>query len=151
MAACDIQSLLDDATCFAALPPGLLRAATAQLWCQVADGIANLDNPNPSIQSLDDGLWYRTGGIELAPNDAIFWMTQVVTAAGPNPYLVIVEPISGDKYKIEAVGTSPNVQWQVDGPVLDPETPTQIVVLGTTYDLAIDVSGAIPVPVLTPA
>lgn len=103
---------------------------------------------NVSIQSIDDGLWYRTGGVTVGPSDAIFWMTQVQTAAGANPELVIAEPVSGDKYKIQAWGTPPNVQWQVDTtPTGDAETPTQITVDGVLYDLVIRLDPG-PIPVL---
>lgn len=132
------------------MSPGMLNAAIAQMWCGVAEGLSNLNNDNPSIQSLDDGLWYRTGGVEIGPSDAVFWMTQVATPAGVNPFLVIAEPISGDKYKIEAWGVPPNVQWQVDPtPVGDAETPTQITVGGTVYDLVIRLDPG-PIPVLEP-
>lgn len=146
--ACDVQELLSNARCFAALSPGLRDVALVNLWCNVAEGISNLGNDNPSIQSIDNGLWYRTGGVEIGPSDAIFWMTQVETAAGPNPFLVIADPDTGDKYKVEAFGAPPNVQWQVDpAPVADPETPTQITVGGTVYDLVIRLDPA-PIPVL---
>lgn len=146
---CDPQALLDDARCFSGMSPGLLNATIAQLWCSAAEGISNISNDNPSIQSLDDGLWYRTGGIEIGPSDAVFFMTQVVTAAGANPYLVIADPGSGLKYTIEAWGVPPNVQWQVDGPVADAATPTQITVGGTVYDLVIRLDPG-PIPVLEP-
>ncbi len=39
MAACSYTDLLADGKCFLALPPHVLRAATAQLWCNVAEAI----------------------------------------------------------------------------------------------------------------
>lgn len=146
---CDIQTLLTNGRCFAALSPGLRNAAVAQLWCNVIEGLSNLNNTNPSIQSLDDGLWYRTGGVEIGPSDAIFWMTQIQTAPGPNPFLVIADPGTGTKYIIEAWGVPPNVQWQVNGTTADPETPTQITVGATVYNLVIRLDPA-PIPVLEP-
>lgn len=145
---CDVQSLLDEAQCFSALGPNLRGAVMLSLWCDIAEGISNLTNDNPSIQSIDDGLWYRTGGVTIGPGDAIFWMTQTQTAAGPNPYLVIADPDSGDKYKIEAWGVPPNVQWQLDPtPTGDAETPTQISVGGVTYNLVVRQDPG-PIPVL---
>lgn len=40
MAECNVQDLLDDASCFAALPPAILQVLQAQLLCNIAtDGV----------------------------------------------------------------------------------------------------------------
>lgn len=145
---CDIQSLLNDARCFAALSRDMRESVMLSLWCDIAEGISNLTNENPSLQSLDDGKWYRTGGITVGPSDAIFWMTQIETAADVNAYFVIADPDTGDKYKVQAWGVPPDVQWQVDTtPTAEAETPTQISVGGVTYNLVIRQDPG-PIPVL---
>lgn len=37
---CDVQSLLDDAKCFAALPPQIVKVISAQLLCDISVAIA---------------------------------------------------------------------------------------------------------------
>ena len=41
MATCDYQALLDDASCFAALPPAILEVVKAQLLCNIGAALAS--------------------------------------------------------------------------------------------------------------
>lgn len=129
--------------------PHGLNAVIAQLWCNVAEGLTAVTNV--SIQSVDDLEWYEMRGDELSAGNALLTMGQVVTAAGANPYRVIEDPDTGLKYKVEAWGTPPNVQWQLDPtPTGEAETPTVITVTGgAQYNLVIR-SDPDPLPVLEP-
>jgi hypothetical protein len=150
MAACNLTTLLENGRCFYGLNPNMLRVALAQLWCQAAEAIAGMSSGNPSIQSVDDSNWYRLIGIEIAPGDALPWMSQVATAPGANAYLVIADPDTGDKYKVSAWGVPPAVQWQVDPtPTVEAETPTVISVGSTAYNLVIRLDPD-PIAVLEP-
>lgn len=147
MAQCDVQSLLDDAACFAAVNPGLRSAAMAVLWCNIAEGLANLDSPNPALQSVDDNLWYRFNITEISPGVAVANPGQVAVDPDANPYLVLTDIDDGLKYKLSFFGVPPNVFWQIDGVSVEPETPTvlfagsngftlQTADSGTTIDLS---------------
>lgn len=149
MAACDIQQLLDDGKCFAAMNRQSLQAATVTLWCQVAQDLIAVDNV--AIQSIDDSNWYEMRGDQIAPGSALLFMGQVPTAPGPAAYRVIMDPDTLLKYKVEAWGAPPNVQWQLDStPTAEAETPTVITVSGgAQYNLVIR-SDPDPLPVLEP-
>lgn len=147
---CDVQTLLTDGRCFAALNPNLRGAVFLQLWCQIAEGISNITNDNPAIQNIDDGLWYKFNATELAPDVAIPNISQTPTTAGANPYLVIVNLTDGLKYKLRLSGTAPAIFWDIDNtPTLEAETPTIIYAGGNDYDLDIITDGGLTVT-LTP-
>jgi hypothetical protein len=150
MATCDVQAILDDARCFYALNPAMLRAVTAQLWCNVAEGLSNLVSDNPAIQNIDDLEWYRFNATELAPDTAIPNIGQVPVDPGPNAYLVILNLTDGLKYKLRLSGTPPAVFWDIDNtPTLEAETPTTIFAGGNDYSLDIITDGGLTVT-LTP-
>jgi len=136
MATCDIQSLMDDAACFNSLSPALLRVATAQLWCNVAEGIGNIVSENPAIQNIDDLEWYRFNATELGPGDATPNIGQTPVDPGPNAYLVLLNLTDGLKYKLRLAGVPPAVFWDTDGVATgEAETPTVISAGGNDYDL----------------
>jgi hypothetical protein len=51
MASCNINDLLENGKCFAALPPSILSAASLQLWCDISDNIG------PTPPGEVGGLW----------------------------------------------------------------------------------------------
>lgn len=51
MAVCVVNDLLADGKCFVALPPHVVNAIIAQLWCQISEAIT----PIPPGQ--EGGLW----------------------------------------------------------------------------------------------
>lgn len=66
MAECNVQDLLNDAACFAALPAEIIQAIQLQLLCNIATSPgANLDvyadNAAAIAGGLAVGAFYRTG------------------------------------------------------------------------------------------
>lgn len=146
---CDVQSLLDDGRCFAEMSPRRRQAVIAQLLCNVAIALSE-SGDNAAIQSVDDSQWYEVRGFLVSPGKALVMMGQVAMPAGANAYLVLEDPDTGDKYKFSAVGTPPNVEWELDDtPTVEPATPTVITVGAEQFDLLIRQDPG-PVPVLEP-
>lgn len=147
---CDVQTLLTNGRCFAAINPNLRGAVFLSLWCGVAEGLSNLVSDNPAIQNIDDSLWYKFNATELAPDVAIPNIAQSPTTPGANAYLVIVNLTDGLKYKLRLSGTPPAVFWDIDDtPTLEAETPTTIFAGGNDYTLDIITDGGLTVT-LTP-
>ena len=141
---CDVQSLLDDARCFATLNPSLRSAVALALWCDVAEGISNISSGNPFLQNIDDSLWYQFNATELGAGIAIPNIGQTPGAAGVNPYLVIVNLDDGLKYKVRLSGTPPAVFWDIDpSATLEAETPTTISAGGNNYTLDVFTDGGL--------
>lgn len=147
---CDVQTLLTNGRCFENLSPGLLNAAIAQLWCGVAEGIANISSNNPALQSIDDSLWYRFNAVEIGTDQAIPNIGQVPVDPGANAYLVITNLDDGLKYKVRLAGVPPNVFWDIDPTATgEAETPTTIVAGGNDYSLDVVTDGGLTLQ-LTP-
>lgn len=150
MPSCDVSTLMENGRCFAAMNPHGLNAVIAQLWCNVAEGLANAGNDNPALQSSGDSEWYRINGMEISPGNALPTVSQVATTPGPDPHLVIENLTDGLFYEVRLVGVPPLVELEID-PIAtgDPEIPAVITVSGTDYNLKI-VNDPFPTLTLVP-
>lgn len=135
---CDVQEILTANRCFYGLNSHILNVITVQLWCNVAEGIANIASDNPALQSIDDSEWYRINGIEITPGNAVPTVNQNPTDPGPEPHLVIENLDDGLFYEVRMVGTAPLAQLEIDPtPTGDPEIPAIITVGDDQYEMKI--------------
>ena len=136
--ACDVDEILAANPCFSTLNPHLIAVVTAQLLCDVAEGIANIVSDNPALQSVDDNEWYRINGMEITPGNAVAMVNQSPTDPGPEPFLIIENLTDGLFYEVRMVGTAPLAQLEIDPtPTVDPEIPAIITVGADQYELKI--------------
>lgn len=125
---CDVQALLTNARCFAG--SSHLQAASLALWCAAAEVIADSQVDHVALQS-DDGLWY-----ELRVSGGTLQIGPVTATPGDNAYLVLVDLTDGLKYTFTLFGTGNAVEWEIDGPTLEAETPTTLYAGATPYTLS---------------
>lgn len=127
---CDIQALLTNGRCLAHLP-----AVGVALWCNAAEAIAGATTTPVALLS-DDGNWYQlrvvNGELRIGP---------VTATPGDNDYLVLVDLTDGLKYTFTLYGTGLNVEWEIDGPSVEAETPTTLYAGATPYTLSTVNSG----------
>lgn len=66
MATCNINDLLADGKCFAAMPLAVLQAASLELWCDISDNIT----PVPPPPSPPGGIFNPVVGAPIVNPDS---------------------------------------------------------------------------------
>lgn len=99
---CDVQGLIDDARCFLAVSPQVVRAIQVKLWCEISQNISgggggNIVDGRLVLFNEADGQWYASG-----QTDGVFDLPVLtVPPVGANP-TVFIESI--DDATVHEVG-----------------------------------------------
>lgn len=127
---CDVQALLTDARCLSGNPK--LGALSLALWCSAAEVIAGATTTPVALLS-DDGNWYQ---LRATSGGETLQIGPVTATPGDNEYLVLVDLTDGLKYTLSLFGTGDAVEWEIDGPTVEAETPTTVYAGATPYTLS---------------
>jgi hypothetical protein len=91
---------------------------------------------NPPLLSTD-GNWYIVSAFDEGGGAGTVEVDQTAVPPGDHPYLVIRNSDDGMFYKFSLTGTTPDVFWEITGPVFEDELNANLTDGVTTWSLGI--------------